>query len=219
VKATAVAKITAAQRRVIREAAKQGYDSAGAFEGAVVHLSKLRGADESVIAAYAVQYKLGFGVSYMERHDKQGFGKRTGNQPLDVKVDAIADIFALKYRPKETDESKVIKGMRSPLEQRMTRGADQSFVRVKEGAGMKVKRTRKTKAPVIVAPEPPLDLTKLTPTFADKAAANDWFVNASAALLNACDKNNSKSKGKLVSPQITSAVSDFQAAIKKALGL
>jgi hypothetical protein len=219
VKATAVAKITAAQRRVINEAAAKGYDLANGFEGAVAHLAKLRGSDDSVIAAYAKQYKLGFGVSYMERHDK-GYAKRTSNQPLEVKLEAIDDIFALKSRPSETDPAKVIKGMRSPLQQRMTRGADQSFVRVKEGAGMKVKRTRTVKAPAApAAPEPPLDLTKLTPTFANKAAANDWFVNAAAALLTACDKNNSKSKGKLVIPQITSAVADFQAAVKKALGL
>lgn len=210
--------ITATQRRLINSASELGYNAAGAFESVVAVLSKLTVDDEAAIAAFAKAYKLGFGVRYMELHDRS-YAKRTGNQPLAEKLEAIDDIFALKYRDSKLKaDSPTPKGMRDHRQQRMCKGADQSWMRAKEAAGLKVKKSRKPRQKAAPPAEVPTDLSKLTPTFANKKAANDWFGNMAAALLVTCDENNSKSGGKFVTPQLTSAVSDFLKAVKAAIG-
>ena len=107
---------------------------------------------------------------------------------------------------------------RTDAEHKACRAADVSWFKVKERAGLaepkKNKGGRKPRQGSNPPKAPPVDLVKASPKLATKQAANDYFGTAAAALLATVDKN-----AKLVDPRISSAVSDFLAAVKEALGI
>jgi hypothetical protein len=103
---------------------------------------------------------------------------------------------------------------RTELEHKACRAADVSLATAKRRAGLIAeKKGGRKPRPSSNAPSKavPVDLVKASPTLKDKVAANDYFATACAALLATVNKNAKK-----VDPRISSAVSDFHAAMKAA---
>ncbi len=142
----------------------------------------------------------------------EAYQQKWGNLPIVKQIEEGAAIIARAAPTSSKDDR------RTEQEHKACRASDVSWVRVREAAGIKSATTRKQSRkprPSANAPKaPPVDLVKASPKLATKAAANDYFGTAAAALLATVDKN-----AKLVDPRISTAVSDFLAAVKLALGI
>lgn len=185
--------------KAITGAASLGYGVAGGFQAAVSGLKgfTLQDRDKAALADFGLQYKAGYMVRYAEAN-MPSYAKRVGNQPLPIRVDGMLEVYGKPY-PQSAKPNR-----RTEAEHKMCRAADVSWNAVRARAGLaKPKAPRKPRT-TVVAPEPPRDLITSCPKLADKAAANDHFATAAAALLATVNGNARK-----VVPQISSAVQDL----------
>lgn len=196
-------------KALIAGAAIVGYDVMGGFQAGVA-LAKAIGPRKQALADAGVQYQAGYVARYLE--EETTFKRRWGNMDTARRIEESLAILA-KATPDSTKADR-----RTDLEHKACRAASTSWSACKTKAGVitPTKRTpRASTANVGTGNVPPVDLVKASPKFKSKAEANDYFATAAAALLTTCDVNSALK----LKPQLTSAVSDFKAAIAKALGL
>lgn len=199
--------ISPSLRSIIGGAASVGYDVATGFAGGVT-LAKACAKNRAALVEAGIAYRCGYIVRYLE--DVPGYLRRVGNMDRQARFDDAALIMA---KP-GVDTAKP--NRRTAIEHSACRAADTSWSNAKRRAGIVATKAGGRK-PRTSSNAPskavPVDLVKASPKLANKAAANDYFATAAAALLATVDKNAAR-----VMPQISSAVSDFHSAIK-ALGL
>ncbi len=125
----------------------------------------------------------------------------------------------VKQSPKQSAESSERKGkrVRSTDEQRAYDASRTAWSQILKGAGIKsaasrggARKPRPGKNEKDAADKPGLvDVSKASPGFDNLPAMHDFVLMQAMMLLRTCNKN-----AKIASPQITSAVSDFVAAVK-----
>lgn len=161
------------------------------------------------------QAALGYKSGYVARSllVDSAYAKKWGNMSQSQQIEEGTAIIA-RASPQSTKDDR-----RTEQEHKACRAADVSWFKVKERSGLTEpkankgnRKPRQGSNPPVKAP--PVDLVKASPKLKTKEAVNDYFGVAAAALLATVDKN-----AKLVDPRISSAVSDFLAAIKTALGI
>lgn len=204
--------LSPAKRKLVASGSQLGYDASGGFEVAVRALKAFAVTDTKAIADFGVGFIAGYMVRYAELH-QPGYARRTGNQPLDVKAEAMLAIHA-KAEPTSTKADR-----RTDDQQAMCKAANQSWYKAKTRAGLVIPKKRKPRPSANKKPEPPRDLVMVSPKLATKADANDYFATAAAALLATCDVNSQKTGTRaVISPQVSTACSLFLTAIKEAVG-
>lgn len=213
----AAPRIAAKFADLLGTAAQVGYSSRQAFnEG--VKLARATKSSKAALDEAGRRYKCGYIVSYLE----EPFAKAWGNMSLDQRFEAAATIMA-KASPDSTKPDR-----RTDVEHKACRAADTSWSTAKRQAGIEPtkkggRKPRQGSTAKDAPKAPPVDMVKASPRFTaayakehgfetPKAAANDYFVTAAAALLATVDKN-----AKLIAPALSSAISDFKAAIAKAV--
>ena len=222
------ATISAKLRDLIASASGVGFASANAFE-AGVQLARdavkalPRGTSPNKAQAM-IDLGLAYKAGYIARRLKgeKAFEKRWGNYSDAQMIEEAKAIYAKPY----PDSSKP--NRRTELEHKACRAADTSWTTCKTRAGIVSERKgaggRKPRPSANKGKAPPVDLVKAAPKFdaayckahsvdTPKAAANDYFATAAAALLATVNKN-----AKQVDPRLSSAVTDFHGALK-AIGL
>lgn len=199
---------------LVASASGIGYDVASGFASGVKLVGDImRGTRDDAKRKKALNdagaaYKVGYALRYLE--DEKSIQKRWGNMD---RLQRLAEVEAIFAKP-TPDSSKP--NRRTELEHKACRAADTSWSSCKRRAGIApTKAGNRSPRPSANEPAkaPPVDLVKASPKLASKSAVNDYFQTAAAALLATVDKN-----ARLISPQLSSAVSDFKAAIAKALG-
>lgn len=195
---------TATIRNALATAATIGFNVATGYSEAVALFRKVAKSDAAVKEAGA-DYRAGYVARYLT--DSPAYAKRWDNMGDVERIDAARDIIA-KPTP---DSSKP--NRRTELEHKAVRAADVSLSTAKRRAGLVAERKggRKPRAGSNTPKAPPVDLVKASPKLPTKAAANDYFATACAALLATIDKN-----AKHIAPQLSSAVTDFAAALRTA---
>lgn len=187
-------------------AASIGFNIATGYAAAVDLVIAVK-ASATALERTGEQYKRGYVARSLLANP--AYVKRWHNLDQAAQFDAAGEIIA-KATP---DSSKPDR--RTDGEHKAVRAADVSWSKVKRAAGIEAKKKGGRKPrPGSTAKAPPVDLVKASPKLATKEAVNDYFGTAAAALLATVDKN-----AKLVDPRISSAVSDFLASVKKALGI
>lgn len=204
----AQAKLNAKFTALVTSAAAIGFDVASGYAAAVDLVIAVKGS-AAALERTGEQYKRGYVARSLL--SVPAYAKRWHNLDQPGQFDAAGEIIA-KATP---DSSKPDR--RTELEHKAVRAADVSWSKVKRAAGIAAtkngNRTPRTST-VPAGNVPPVDLVKASPKLPNKTAANDYFGTAAAALLATVDKNAA-----LVDPRISSAVSDFLAAVKAALGI
>ncbi len=201
--------LNASQKRLVGTAAAIGFDVATGYVAAV-KLCKAIG-DKTPAAIKALNaagsfYKAG----YVAQSLLTGvYAKRWGNMDRAALVEAAIAIMA-----KSTPESSKA-DRRTAIEHKACRAADVSWSTAKRKAdilpvkaGNRKPRPSSNKTPAKVLP---VDMVKASPKLANRGAANDYFATCAAALLVAVNKN-----AKHVEPRVSTAVTDFHAALKAA---
>lgn len=193
-----------------------GFSTANAYAECVIAVQSIVTATRPgsprnrALEAAALGYKSGY-VARSLLVDP-AYAKRWGNMTVVQQIEEGATIIA-RAAPQSSKDDR-----RTEQEHKACRAADVSWFKVRERAGLTEpkanKGNRKPRPGKNPAKAPPVDLVKASPKLATKAAANDYFGTAAAALLATVDKN-----AKLVDPRISTAVSDFLAAVKVALGI
>ena len=202
------APMSAKLRELVASAASVGMNVAGNFAVAVDLFKKIGTKNRVALADASLNYKAGYVARYLS--DSPAYAKKWHNMGDEQRVSAAADIYAKPY-PESSKPNR-----RTELEHRACRAADVSLASAKRRAGLIAeKKGGRRPRPSSNSPSKPVpvDLVKASPKLPTKAAANDYFATAAAALLATVDKN-----AKLISPQLSSAVADFKAAVKAALG-
>lgn len=197
--------LNATLRGLIATAATVGYSTANSFEGGVA-LCRSLAKSKAALNEAGRQYKAGYVVRRLEAIP--AVAKRWSNMPLEQRIEA-----ALEVMDKATPDS-AKPNRRTDLEHKAVRAADVSWAACKRRAGLiaEKKGGRKPRPASNKAKAPPVDLVKASPKLADKAAANDYFATAAAALLATVDKN-----ARIIPPQLSTAVQDFKAAVTACL--
>lgn len=140
------------------------------------------------------------------------YQKKWGNMTEEQHISEGQAIIARSAPTAKADDR------RTEQEHKACRAADVSWFKVRERAGLvepkKNKGGRKPRPGKNEPKAPPVDLVKSSPKLPNKAAANDYFGTAAAALLATVDKN-----AKLVDPRISTAVHNFLTEVKAALGI
>lgn len=176
----------------------------------IVRTTRIGSPRNRALEAAALGYKSGY-VARSLLTDP-AYVKRWGNMSMSQQIEAGAEIIG-RAAPSSNKPDR-----RTDQEHKACRAADVSWVRIREAAGIKSaaarKSSRKPRPGANPGKTPPVDLVKASPKLATKAAANDYFGTAAAALLATVDKN-----AKLVDPRISTAVSVFLASVKTALGI
>jgi hypothetical protein len=193
-----------------------GFSTANAYAECVVAVqgivsgTRVGSPRNRALEAAAIGYKAGY-VARSLLVDP-AYGKRWGNLSMSQQIEEGATIIARAAPTSSKDDR------RTEQEHKACRAADVSWFKVKERAGIvepkKNKGGRKPRPGANAAKAPPVDLVKASPKLATKAAANDYFGTAAAALLATVDKN-----AKLVDPRISTAVHTFLTEVKAALGI
>lgn len=202
------APMSAKLRELVASAASVGMNVAGNFAVAVDLFKKIGTKNRVALADASLNYKAGYVARYLS--DSPAYAKKWHNMGDEQKVSAAADIYAKPY-PESSKPNR-----RTELEHRACRAADVSLASAKRRAGLIAeKKGGRKPRPSSNSPAkaPPVDLVKASPKLKDKAAANDYFATAAAALLATVDKN-----AKIVPPQLSTAVSDFKKAVTAYLG-
>jgi hypothetical protein len=208
--------LSEALQGLITTCATAGFNTANAFAECVaavqeiVRTTRLGSPRNRALEAAALGHKSGY-VARSLLADP-AYVKRWGNMSVEQQIEAGAEIIA-RASPQSSKDDR-----RTEQEHKACRAADVSWFKVKERAGLTEpkanKGNRKPRTGSNPPKAPPVDLVKASPKLANKAAANDYFGTAAAALLATVDKN-----AKLVDPRISTAVSDFLTAVKAALGI
>lgn len=211
-----VAALSEAVQTLITTVATSGFMVANNFAecvdavAGIVKATRLGSPRNRALEAAALGYKGGYVARSLLRDP--AYAQRWGNMSMTQQIEAGAEIIA-RAAPTSNKPDR-----RTEAEHKACRAADVSWYKVKEAAGVaepkKNKGGRKPRTGSNPPKAPPVDLVKASPKLATKQAANDYFGTAAAALLATVDKN-----AKLVDPRISSAVSDFLAAVKAALGI
>lgn len=201
----AARKVTARIASLISSAAGIGFNAAGGF-AAGVKLAQSIGKDDKALKDAGREYQIGYACRYLS--EEPLFAKRWGNLSDEQRM-AEARLIADKASPDSMKGDR-----RTDLEHKAFRAAAVSWSACKTKAGVVVKQARKPRPGKNKAPAKTIavDLVKASPALKTKGAANDYFANAAAALLATVNKN-----AKLLEPRISTAVSDFKAAIEAAL--
>lgn len=200
--------MSAKLRALVASAASVGMNVATGYSEAVSLFKSIGTKSKVALADAGLNYKAGYVARYLR--DTAGYAKRWGNMGEPQLVDAAKEIYGKPY-PESSKANR-----RTELEHRACRAADVSLATAKRRAGLIAAKTggRKPRpssnAPVKAVP---VDLVKASPTLKTKDAANDYFATACAALLATVNKN-----AKRIDPRLSSAVTDFHAAVK-AIGL
>ena len=201
----AAVRFNKAQKSAIESATSVGMDMANGFQRAVA-MFKTVAVSKAALQLVAANYRVGYVAVYL----KERYAKRWGNMTPEMMLDEARAIIA-KPTPDSTKANR-----RTELEHKACRAADASISTAKRAAGILAEKAggrkpRPASKATSTAKAPPVDLVKASPTLKDKPAANDYFATACAALLATVNKNAKK-----VDPKISSAVSDFHAAMKAA---
>lgn len=216
-KVTAAAKaLSVTLQGLVATVATCGFDSANVYALCVSTVAEIVKATRPgsprnrALEAAALGYKSGY-IARSLLVDP-AYAKRWGNMSQLQQIEAGTEIIGRAAPTSSKDDR------RTDQEHKACRAADVSWVRIREAAGIKSANartaSRKPRPGKTEANPVPVDLVKASPKLATKAAANDYFGTAAAALLATVDKN-----AKMVDPRISSAVSDFLAAVKVALGI
>jgi hypothetical protein len=210
------AALSTALQALVSTVATCGFSTANAYVECVAAVQGIVSATRPgsprnrALEAAALGYKAGY-VARSLLADP-AYVKRWHNLSVVQQIDAGVEIINRAAPTSSKDDR------RTEQEHKACRAADVSWFKVKERAGLtepkKNKGGRKPRTGSNAPPPPPVDLVMASPKLATKAAANDYFGTAAAALLATVDKN-----AKLVDPRISTAVSDFLAAVKVALGI
>jgi hypothetical protein len=208
--------LTDALQTLVTTVATCGFNAAVAYAECVaavadiVRTTRIGSPRNRALEAAALGYKSGY-VARSLLTDP-AYAKRWGNMSMSQQIEAGAEIIG-RAAPSSSKPDR-----RTDQEHKACRAADVSWVRIREAAGIKSavarKSSRNPRPGANPGKAPPVDLVKASPKLATKAAANDYFGTAAAALLATVDKN-----AKVVDPRISSAVSDFLTAVKKALDI
>jgi hypothetical protein len=202
----AQAKLNAKFTALVTSAAAIGFNLATGYAAAVELVIAVKGS-AAAMERTGEQYKRGYVARSLL--SVPAYAKRWHNLDQSGQFEAAGEIIA-KATP---DSSKPDR--RTEVEHKAVRAADVSWAKVKREAGIApTKKGNRAPRTGSTGNVPPVDLVKASPKLATKEAANDYFGTAAAALLATVDKN-----AKLVDPRLSSAVSDFLAAVKKALGI
>lgn len=215
-------------KTLLASAASVGFNAAGAFETAVDLFAKAVKLMPKGVSPLKYQPMVDLGNSYQAGHIARrllsvpGYAKRWGNMDEVQKIEAAAAILAAPaFKPGE-----VTPGMRTELEHKACRAASKSLTLIRERAGIISERKgaggRAPRTSTTETTPPPVDLVKAAPKFdsayqkahgfdSAKAAANDYFATAAAALM-VCQKKNARN----IPPAVSSALEDFHAALVKA---
>lgn len=195
-------------RELIATAGAIGYSASASFSAGVALARSIGGKHKVALVEAGLGYKAGYVARYLE--DTPGIERRWGNLDQAARIVAAGLIYGQPY-PESTKANR-----RTAIEHKACRAADVSWSSCKRRAGLVAEKAggRKPRPAANPPKAVPVDLVKASPKLANKAAANDYFGTAAAALLATVDKN-----ARHVSPQLSSAVTDFKAAVAKALGL
>lgn len=208
---TAAKAVSPKLEAMIAGTAAIAYGVAGGFEDAVTHVrsaAKLLPKGANVLTHPAMarlfsEYRAGHVARRLM--GEASFAKRWGNYGPEQAVAAAKEVIAKD--PKN----------RGTVGHLACRAADTSLVLVRRRAGLQATKAgntgpRKPRTSTVPSGNvPPVDLVKTSPKLASKAAVNDYYATACAALLATVDKN-----AKHTLPQISSAVTDFAAALRAA---
>lgn len=197
--------ISAKLRELIAGAASIGFDVATGYQRAVVLARSIGTKHRVALAEAGLQYQAGYVARYLG--DQPAYSKRWHNMGQPERIAASLAVIA-KPEPTSTKPNR-----RTELEQRAVRAAQTSWATAKRRAGLTAERKggRKPRPSANASKPVPVDLVKASPRFSNKAAANDYFATALAALLTTVDKN-----AKLIAPQLSTIVHDAYTAAKKA---
>jgi hypothetical protein len=196
--------LSAKMLALVGTAATIGYSVQGAFAGAVALCRQIGQGHKLALTDAGLQFKAGYIVRYLE--DVPAYLKRVGNMDQAQRFDDALTIYG-KPGPETAKPNR-----RTELEHRACRAADKSW-RMAQVRAFNIQPKARKPRPAANAPSKavPVDLVKAAPNLPTKAAVNDYFATALAALLTTVNKN-----AKRVSPQISSAVTDCHAALKAA---
>jgi hypothetical protein len=199
--------MSATLKALVASAASVGMNVAGRFSEAVTLFKRIGTKSKVALADAGLNYKAGYVARYLS--DVPAYAKRWDNMAELQLVDAAKEIYGKPY-PESSKANR-----RTELEHRACRAADVSLAAAKRRAGLiaEKKGGRKPRPSANPPKAVPVDLVKASPTLKTKEAANDYFATASAALLATVNKN-----AKRIDPRLSSAVTDFHAALK-AMGL
>lgn len=197
------APLNAKLRELIATAASIGYTASASFAAGVElarNIARVRNSKVALVEA-GLQYKAGYVARYLE--GERAFAKRWDNMDQSQRIAEAADIYGRPY-PESSKPNR-----RTELEHRACRAADVSWSGCKRRAGLiaEKKGGRKPRPAANASKPVPVDLVKASPKLPNKAAANDYFATACAALLATVDKN-----ARIVMPQVSSALTDLRAA-------
>jgi hypothetical protein len=198
--------MSAKLKALVASAGSVGMNVAGRFGEAVALFKAIGTSSKVALVDASLNYKAGYVATYLQSN--AAFAKRWGNLGEPQLIEAGAEIYGKPY-PESSKPNR-----RTELEHKACRAADVSLATAKRRAGLiaEKKGGRKPRPSSNTPVRPvPVDLVKASPTLKDKVAANDYFATACAALLVTVNKNAKK-----VDPRISSAVSDFHAAMKAA---
>lgn len=193
--------LSAKLRDLVASAASVGMNVATGYSQAVVLFRSIGTKSKVALADASLNYKAGYVARYLS--DSPAYAKRWDNMGEAQMVDAAREIYAKPY-PESSKPNR-----RTELEHRACRAADVSLASAKRRAGLiaEKKGGRKPRPAANKAKPVPVDLVKASPKLPNKAAANDYFATACAALLATVDKN-----AKHIAPQISTALTDLRSA-------
>jgi len=192
---------------LVASAASIGYGVAEGFSAGVTLARNIGQGHKMALIDAGLGYKSGYIVRYFEDAGP-AYAKRTGNMSQAQRFEDALAIYA-KAGPETAKPNR-----RTALEHKACRAADVSWTGCKNRAFGTTPKARKPRPATAKVNPVPVDLVKASPNLPTKVAVNDYFATAMAALLATVDKN-----AKRVMPQISSAISDCNAAIKLALNL
>lgn len=194
--------LSARLQGLVASAASIGFDVATGYSRAVELAKAIGTKNRLALIEAGLQYQSGYVARYLG--DNTAYAKRWHNMGQKERLAESLDIIGRA----EPESSKA--NRRSALEHKAVRAAQTSWSTAKRRAGLIAERKGGRKPrPSSNKPSKavPVDLVKASPKLASKAAANNYFATACAALLATVDKN-----ARLVPPQVSSALTDLRTA-------
>lgn len=200
---------------LVAGAATIGFSVAGGFASAVSLFTAVKGSTRALSEASA-EYVRGYVAASLLTDP--AYAKRWHNLDDAGLFDAAGDIIA-KTPPNASKPDS-----RTTAEHLAVRAGQTSLSTAKRKAGIAPKKGggRKPRPATVPANDEspvPIDMVTATPTLATREEANDYFVNAIAALLVTCDKNIKAGDKNPILPQVSSALSDCRKALAAAIKL
>jgi hypothetical protein len=187
--------LSATLKALVASAAGVGMNVAGGYADAVTLFKRIGTKSKVALADASLNYKAGYVARYLK--ETPSIAKRWGNMGEPQLIAAAKEIYGKPY-PESSKANR-----RTELEHRACRAADVSLATAKRRAGLiaEKKGGRKPRPASAPAKAVPVDLVKASPKLPTKAAANDYFATACAALLATVNKN-----AKNIDPRLSSAV-------------